>query len=144
MKAQINLSVVVPWLLSLATAAIGIWQFTQQQEQKNREPFLQKQLELCFEATEAAAVLATEDDPVVWEKARKTFWRLYWGKLSIVEDRKVESAMYELGKLVPKEPLDGPKPPLQSLEQPSLRLAHATRNLILASWKIDLPPLQGR
>jgi hypothetical protein len=143
MDKQLNLSVVVPWVLSLLTVAIGIWQFSEQQGQRNREPFLQKQLEMCFQASNTAARLATETDPAEWEEARQTFWRLYWGTLGIVEDRNVESAMVELGRLVPDKPVDAPTLPMESLRQPSIRLAHAARNLILNSWNVDLPPLQG-
>jgi hypothetical protein len=39
---------------SLLTAVLGNWQFTAQQRQANRQPFLQKQLELSFQATETA------------------------------------------------------------------------------------------
>jgi hypothetical protein len=143
MDKQLNLSVVVPWVLSLLTVAIGIWQFSEQQGQRNREPFLQKQLEMCFQASNTAARLATETDPAEWEEARQTFWRLYWGTLGIVEDRNVESAMVELGRLVPDKPVDAPTLPMESLRQPSIRLAHAARNLILNSWNVDLSPLQG-
>jgi hypothetical protein len=140
---RLNLTVVVPWLLTLLTAVLGIWQFTAQQQQANRQPFLQKQLELSFLATETAARLASETDAQEWEKARVTFWRLYWGPLSVVEDRAVESAMVELGKLVPPRPVNAPQLPMSSLEVPSYKLAHAVRNLVLDSWKVDLPALQG-
>jgi hypothetical protein len=136
------LSVVIPWLLTLLTAVIGIWQFTAQQSQANRTPFLQKQLELSFQASETASRLATETDPVEWEKARLTFWRLYWGPLSIVEDRAVESAMVELGKLVPAQPVKEPELPMTRLRVPSYNLAHAVRRLVLDSWNVSLPPLQ--
>ena len=105
----ISLSVVVPWLLTIVAAAIGAWQFILQQQQANRQPFLQKQLDLCFEASDAASRLATEPDPVEWEKNRRIFWRLYWGTLSIVEDPGVEKAMIKLGKLVPTAPVSNPK-----------------------------------
>jgi hypothetical protein len=141
-STPLNWSVVIPWLLTLLTFAGGIWQFTAGQRQANRQPFLQKQLELCFQASEAASRLASETDPAEWEKARLTFWRLYWGPLSIVEDRAVEGAMVTLGKRVPQEPVASPKLPMQELEGPSYELAHAIRNLVLASWQIDLPPLQ--
>jgi hypothetical protein len=41
---------------------------------------------MTFEASDTVARLATEIDPIKWEKARLTFWRLYWGTLAIVED----------------------------------------------------------
>jgi hypothetical protein len=109
----------VPWILSVLTVAAGIWQFSTQQMQANRQPFLQKQLELCFQATETAGRLASETDPIEWEKARITFWRLYWGPLSIVEDQAVEGAMVKLGRLVPDHPVSSPELPMKSLGVPS-------------------------
>jgi hypothetical protein len=138
----INWSVVIPWFLTLATAGISIWQFIIQERQKNRQPFLQRQLELCFQAAETVGRLTSDTDAEEWEKARVAFWRLYWGPLSIVEDRAVESAMVELGKIVPVSAMDPPKLPMVSLGVPSYRLAHAVRNLVLTSWDVSLPALQ--
>ncbi len=138
-----KLTIIIPWLLSVVTVVVGIWQFSVQQSQANKQPFLQKQLELAFEATNAAASLASETDPAEWEKARKTFWRLYWGPLSIVEDRAVEAAMVKMGSGVPKQPVDNPQLPMTALQAPSYQLAHAVRNLVLTSWKVDLPALQA-
>jgi len=36
---KLNFTVIVPWLLTLLTAALGIWQFTAGQSQANRQPF---------------------------------------------------------------------------------------------------------
>lgn len=141
---MITLAVAIPWILTLLTAGIGIWQFTAQQRQANRLPFLQKQLELCFQATETAARLASETDSAEWEKDRVTFWRLYWGPLSIVENPEVESAMVALGKLIPDKSDPSIKLPMTSLGPPSYKLAHAARDLVLSSWQVDLPDLQGQ
>jgi hypothetical protein len=143
-KNTLTLVVVIPWILALLTALLGIWQFTAQQSQANRQPFLQKQLDLSFKAVETAGQLASETDPVEWEKARVAFWGLYWGPLSIVEDLAVESAMADLGNLIPREPVKAPKLPMDSLGKPSYRLAHAVRDLLLNSWNVKLPPLQGK
>ncbi len=139
----ITVKTAITWALTMGTVLAGIWQFSSQQAQSNRVPFLTEQLKLCFEASDTAARLATETDPTKWEEARKNFWRLYWGTLGIVEDRAVEAAMVKLGTIVPPEP-GSYALRMKSLETPSLELAHATRDLILASWKVDLPPLQGR
>jgi hypothetical protein len=139
-----TLTVVIPWILTLATAAIGIWQFTAQQRQANRLPFLQRQLELCFQGTETASRLATETNLAEWEKTRVMFWRLYWGPLSVVEDRAVESAMVALGKLIPEKPDASIQLPMTALGKPSYQLAHAARDLVLTSWNVDLPALQGQ
>jgi hypothetical protein len=139
-----NLPVIVPWLLSVVTALIGIWQFAEQQDQKNKEQFLLKQLETTFQASDTAAILATETNPTEWEKARSKFWKLYWGTLSIVEDSDVEAAMVHLGSQVPQEPVSQPALPMKVLERPSLCLAHKVRNLLLRSWKVHLSPLESQ
>jgi hypothetical protein len=142
MDNKLSVSVIIPWILSIITVAVGLWQFTAQEEHRNKEAFLKSQLDLCFKATESAASLATETDPAEWEKARKEFWQLYWGPLSVVEDPKVEAAMVVLGRTVPAGP-GTYNLPIQALQRPSLDLAHAVRDLILTSWNVDLPPLRG-
>jgi len=140
---KLELSIVIPWILALITAGIGIYQYADQRAQANRQPFLEKQLALSFEASDAAAQLATETDPVKWELSRKNFWRLYWGPLGIVEDRGVEAAMVRLGQVVPRDATT-PALPMTELQRPSLELAHAVRELVLRSWNVSLPPLQGQ
>jgi len=44
---------VVPWAVW-----VGIWQFLVQQDQSNKQEFRKKQLELCVQATDAAARLS--------------------------------------------------------------------------------------
>jgi hypothetical protein len=135
----------IPWLLSIATIAIGIWQYADKQAQANREPFLKEQLRLVFEASETVSTLANSTDEKIWQEARTKFWTLYWGPLGIVEDRDVASAMVEAGRLVPGTDKPGAPPlPLAALRQPSLKLSHAARDLILESWGVDLPPLEGQ
>ena len=85
-------------VLTLAGGMVARWY---EQRQANKRPFLEKQLALCFEATETASRIATEPDPNEWEKARLAFWRLFWGPLSIVEDQAVEDAIVKFGNLVP-------------------------------------------
>jgi hypothetical protein len=119
-----------------------IWKSWREQQQANRRPFLEKQLELCFAASDAAARLPTEPDPLEWEKARLAFWRLYWGVLSIVEDPEVESAMVKFGKLIPNRPVAGSATHGDKMKNTSYELAHAIRRLILKSWNVDLPDLE--
>jgi hypothetical protein len=134
----ISWTVALPWLLSLATITWGIISFTAQQRQANRQPFLKLQLDVGFLATETVARLATETDPIEWEKARITFWRLYWGQLSIAENPRVESVMVELGRLVPEDPVQGPVLPMKSLGPLSYKLAHSVRDLVEESWTVRL------
>jgi hypothetical protein len=115
-----------------------------EQEQANRRPFLQKQLEICFEAVDTAGRLASVPDPVEWEIARAKFWRLYWGVLSIVENQQVENAMVALGKLIPEQPLSAQEHPMAELQDLSYNLAHSARDLMGPTWNVDLPALQGK
>jgi hypothetical protein len=112
-----------------------------EQQQTNRRPFLQKQFELCFEATDVASRLATETNPTEWEKSRFDFWRLYWGIFGIVEDQDVAVAMVSLGNTVPVTPVASPELPMTSLKSPALALAHTARDLMRKSWDVELSPI---
>jgi hypothetical protein len=136
----LTLKSVIPWFLTLLTAGFGIWQFTAQQAQSNRIPFLTKQLELSFEASNTVAKLTTETNPAKWEEARKDFWRLFWGPLSAVEDQGVEDAMAALRDDIPHEPTT-PTLPMRSLEGKSRALALAVRAQVLKAWHVDLATL---
>lgn len=133
---------IIPWVFSIVTIAIGIWQYADKQAQANRKPFLQKQLELVFEASDTVAVMATTADDSEWLKAHARFWTLYWGPLGIVENQAVVHCMVQAGKLVgPPGRRTTPDLPLSGLHSTSLALAVASRELILDSWQVDLPPL---
>jgi hypothetical protein len=97
-----------------------------------RKPFLERQQALYFEATSAASKLATLDGGTERDIARKRFYHLFWGELSVVEDELVESAMvrfkntldsYERGQVERWE-----------LEQMSLNLAHSCRDSLARGW----------
>jgi len=129
---------------------VGLWQFTWQQkahqkelivqeETANKRPFRQKQLQLYFLASLTVASLATEFDSKRWERARSTFWQLYWGQLGAVESREVEKVMVKIGRVVPDRPTDIAEIPLRALQSLSLELAHAIRNQLPEDWRIFLP-----
>src|SRR5215831_10409766 len=61
-------------------------------EQEFRKPFWEKQLQLYFDATEAASTMATSKDARKRELATEKFWSLYWGPLAVVEDAGLEEA----------------------------------------------------
>src|SRR5215831_3589514 len=69
---------------------IGLWQFSITSRNEFAKPVLQKQLDLCIEATEAAATLAEDvrlgKDPGENKKAIN-YRSLYFGRLGVVEDR---------------------------------------------------------
>lgn len=97
-----------------------------------RKPFLERQQALYFEAASAASKLVTSDEGAEREAARKRFYHLFWGELSVVEDELVEGAMvrfketlerYERGQVDKRE-----------LEQMSLSLAHSCRDSLARGW----------
>ncbi len=97
-----------------------------------RKPFLERQQTLYFEAASATSKLATLDRGAERDAARKRFYHLFWGELSVVEDELVEGAMvrfentlklYETGQTDKSE-----------LEQVSLNLAHSCRNSLARGW----------
>lgn len=115
----------------------GAYQFllTQRGQAETRRveatrPFLDKQLKLYTEATQAAATMATSKSPEEIRAARNKFFLLFWGELVMVEDRHVESAMVEL-----RNALNAGKEGAE-LEQLSLRLARACRNSLAESWGV--------
>ncbi|HET9538690.1 MAG TPA: hypothetical protein VFP43_25640 [Mesorhizobium sp.] len=135
--------VAIPWFLSLVTVAVGIWQYADKQAQANREPFLRKQLDLIFEASDTVSLLANSTNPEAWEKARARFWVLYWGPLGIVEDNRIARCMIEASKLVPApEVKTTPDLPVTALHTTSIRLCHVARDFILNNWDVELPSLQ--
>ncbi len=147
--------VLISALIGAGTIGVGIWQFSEDSKRRadiaqfeSQRPFLVKQMELCFQASEVASTLASSTNLDNWRRAKETFWMLYWGPLSVVEKPlsgkrgPVEEQMVVLGKLL--EPLDSPTLPLKDLEQDksiklkqeSLKLAHKCRELIFDSWEI--------
>ena len=131
---------------TLILGVISIWltagQFYVTNSQKNKEPFLRTQLEFLIEASDTVAALAIESDPIKWEESRKAFWKLYWGRLAIVEDPSVKYWMICVGKKVPPSKSAVADIPIGVLQFSSLQLAYAARDLALDSWNIELPELQ--
>lgn len=152
-----NWQVLVSALIGAATIGVGIWQFREDSEMRAhtarleaRKPFLEKQMALCFAASEAAATLATTTDSERWRASRETFWMLYWGPLSVVERPlaagevgPVEARMVAFGKRL--KPLqENPELPLSELQTNSFDLAHACRDLMFDSWEIEVAPRAER
>ncbi|QYY33787.1 hypothetical protein K2O51_33625 (plasmid) [Cupriavidus pinatubonensis] len=122
-----------------ATAAffLGVFQFlaTQNAQGETRRieatrPFLDRQLKLYTEATQAAATLATSTKDEELTSAKEKFWSLYWGELALVEDKRVEAAMVNFGKALEK------RLAVNELKILSLELAHACRDSLGESWGV--------
>jgi hypothetical protein len=128
-------------ILSIGGGAIafcwGVFQFlnTQHTQAETRRieatrPFLDRQLKLYTEATQIAATLVTSKNIDVLANANERFWSLYWGELSLVEDKRVEAAMVQFGRALEKGTTG------QQLNVLSLQLAHACRDSLADSWGV--------
>ncbi len=121
---------------------VGAMQFSSSFRRDSQRPFLEKQLNACWTVTETAAKLATAQDWPDWKKDRDVFHHYFWGRLAMVENRALEAAMVQFGKLVfPIE--EGDTIPVRELQQKSLQIAYACRDLVLDSWDVELEALQG-
>jgi hypothetical protein len=94
-------------------------------------PFLDKQLALYTEATKVTATIATSPDSDEVNKATKRFHELYWGELALVERTDVASAMVSFKTALDQNQGQDKLAPI------ALRLAHACRDELAASWGTD-------
>jgi len=107
-----------------------------------KQAFNTKHIELYSRASEDAGILATSSDAAQQAKAKEDFWNLYWGTLGIVENRKVEAAMVELGNCLTA--LDNKDESCRNdLRSLSLSLAHACRAEVETNFRVDLPSLNA-
>ncbi len=101
----------------------------EQTAKEYRKYFYQKQFEFYSEAVEAAAILSTEEiSSEHYTKARKNFLRLFWGRLSMVEEKSVETDMIKFKELLIEYEKPNSNITKDQLQQASLCLAHD------ASW----------
>ena len=115
-----------------------------------RKYFYQKQFEFSAEAIESTAILATEKvGSEDYLRARNKFYRLYWGRLSMVEDKMIafscllkryESSFIKSGQLN-KTDLSGDdcvdnriSVTQKDLLNSSYQLAHAARLYTISVW----------
>ena len=109
-------------------------QIIEQTAKEFRRGFYEKQFQFYSEAADATAILATEEiGSKDYIEARKKFYRLFWGRLSIVEDRTVEAKMVIFERLL--RAYEGDEGATQSeLQQASLKLAHDASRYTINVW----------
>lgn len=147
---------------TVAIVASGLWAYYEYETQANlaleaqqfeaAKPFLQRQLDLCVDASNAAATLASAQDPGRVAAAMDRFWELYYGSLHIVEDfgdDSVAQKMVDFGNRVENLPSDAKLLAAldageRGLKVESLSIADACRRLIEQSWKSVVPQLRER
>src|SRR5262249_53548655 len=109
-------------------------------KRESQKPFLERQLNTCFDTVKAVGQLAAENEPgtVVTPKEHASnpphFWIQTHGGPSVVENKEVEAAMVQLGNAIRGCEQKQEKCNLQS---PANQLAHACRGLVLTGWDID-------
>ena len=94
---------------------------------------LDRQLSTYFEATSAAATIASSNVAVERAKATETFWRLYFGPLVMLESPDVSRAMKSMGACL--QPGAAQCNDIE-LKNRSLALASALQKDYFASWKL--------
>ena len=100
-----------------------------------RKGFYDKQFLFYTEALEATSTLATEKIfSEEYSLAKKKFYRLFWGRLSMVEDKTVEMHMMKFSRLLSSYEQPNPEISQSDLQQSSLDLAHAARLYTLNVW----------
>ena len=153
LSSKINYSESAFKILQALAIISGIWAtyfaYTQQLDAKKmqekeqllqtakefRKSFYEKQLQYYTEAVEAAATLATADkESDDYKKAKKEFYKLYWGRLSIVEDKTVEARMMQFNNLLISYEQPNSEVDKEDLKQASLRLAHDASIYTINVW----------
>jgi len=121
-------------LVFLAGALFSYQQYLETANREARKPFLQRQLDLCVEAADSAAIIATArvQRPDDVTKARARFHRLYYGSLAIFDNAAIGAAMDKFKAL----PADAPD---QERQHWAVEIAHACRDLTIFSWNVQYP-----
>jgi hypothetical protein len=93
------------------------------------KPLIEKKQALYFEASAAAATIASSSDVRERSKARDTFWRLYYGPLVMVESTEVSGAMKHFGGCLGRVQCSA-----DEIKNRSLALASALETSMLKTW----------
>jgi hypothetical protein len=146
---------------TIGIVAGGVWGIIQYKNQQVAQlkaqryeaarPFLQRQLDLCVDASDAAATLASTGNAKQVAAARDRFWQLYIGSLHIVEDfgsGSVADRMYAFGRALKQVPADANELAAMDIEKRGLEggaldIGMACRALIVTGWK-DIVPQLGK
>jgi len=130
---------VLTTVVGTAAFVVGFIQYASTSSLSVRQPYLEKQMELCLTASEHAARLATTRDMAQWDRSWEEFWMLYWGPLAITEeagtDSLVANRMIVFGDRLKPYVSTPPVLPVAGLTQPSIDIAHSCSDLIQSKWR---------
>ena len=89
---------VIGAIAAIITAFFGIFQYGMSKRNEFRRRFWEEQLVVYRKACCVAGSLASSSSLNDVEKQRLEFWSLYWGEMSILENKAVKEAMMAFGK----------------------------------------------
>lgn len=109
-------------------------------EQESKKNYWEEQNKTYKDAIDAAATIAGADSLESVKEERKKFWRLYWGIMSLVENRSVEGAMKDFGDSLEKWEMTQEKP--LGMERLVYAIAHCGRKSLQNTWSpVDIGDL---
>lgn len=130
--------------ISTLSIAIGItlsvlnFRIAKEKEAESRKieaakPFLELRQKLYFEALTNASILASQDFHTEEEvqNAKKRFAELYWGELSLIEEKNIEKAMIQVANSM------NLNDSISESQKATYNLAHTMRESLVNSWGID-------
>lgn len=114
---------------------LELQKYRDQRRVESIRPFAELRQQLYLDAVRAASVLSnpylhTSDELAA---ARKRFWELYWGELSLVENIPIEKAMERLGDIFDSQLQCTPA------QLATYELAHLFRDSLERTWGITEP-----
>lgn len=135
-----NIAIIVGVIISVITYQQHNLQMIQEQQRftdaTNRQfkaEFYARQLDYYAEICQITSTLANcKKNSQEFKIAKSEFWKFYWGKLCMVETKKVEKQMIEFGQLLKK--YEAGEVDNNQLKQSSIELARTSRQHVLDTW----------
>lgn len=118
---------------SLIAAFWAVYTYNDTKEKEFYTYYWNQKLELFLETSQAASEIATTESMDEFRKARSKYFELFFGRLSLIEGKRVKEAMENFAPLIPSG--NEIKLPLKNLQQPAYRLTIALKTELLKAWK---------
>lgn len=128
-----TISIVVGIVLSVMNFRIAKEKEVESRKIEAARPFLELRQKLYLDALNNASILASKELHTEEEvtKARKRFSELYWGELSLIEEKSIEQMMMAVASA---EHLNDS---VTATQGAVYSLAHKMRESLVKSWGID-------
>ncbi|MCD0470735.1 hypothetical protein [Flavobacterium sp. JAS] len=128
-----TLSIIIGITLSVLNFRIAKEKEAESRKIEAAKPFLELRQKLYLEALTNASILASQDFHTEEEvrKAKQRFAELYWGELSLIEEKNIEKAMIQVADSMNLNDSISPS------KRATYNLAHSMRESLVNSWGID-------